>query len=146
LFDAICDVTEVPEAFEAMPPGSRAVELWTHRVDSLFLDAFGRPDANQDPPCERTPDTTMVQALHLMNAPGLHNKVASDTGRAARLAKGDQPPAAIVEELYLACYSRSPTSEELAATTALFSTGERRSIVEDLLWALINSPEFVFKD
>ncbi|MBX7074536.1 MAG: DUF1549 and DUF1553 domain-containing protein [Pirellulales bacterium] len=146
LFDAICDVTEVPESFEAMPSGSRAVELWTHRVDSLFLDAFGRPDANQDPPCERTPDTTMVQALHLMNAPGLHNKVVSDAGRAARLAKSDQPPAAIVEELYLACYSRPPTSEESAATTALFSTGERRPIVEDLLWALINSPEFVFKD
>ena len=36
---------------------------------SLFLDSFGRPDPNQDPPCERTTDTTVVQALHLMNSP-----------------------------------------------------------------------------
>ena len=67
LLDAVCDITGVPESFSAMPAGSRATQLWTHRVDSLFLDAFGRPDPNQDPPCERTGDTTMVQALHLMN-------------------------------------------------------------------------------
>lgn len=148
LLDAIVDVTETPESFAAMPSGSRAVEIWTHRVESQFLDAFGRPDANQDPPCERTGDTTMVQALHLMNAPGLHKKVAHDSGRAARLAQSDKPPMAIVEELYLACYSRYPTTAESAATTALFSAdgGNRRQVTEDLLWAMINSPEFVFKD
>ena len=53
LLDAVCDVTGVREEFGGMPPGSRAMEIWTHRVESLFLDAFGRPDANQDPPCER---------------------------------------------------------------------------------------------
>ncbi len=81
LLDAVCDITDVPESFPGMPPGSRAMEIWTHRVNSLFLDAFGRPDPNQDPPCERTPDTTVVQALHLMNAPNLHAKVTSDQGR-----------------------------------------------------------------
>ena len=64
-----------PKTFGGMPPGSRAIEIWTHRVESLFLDTFGRPDPNQDPPCERTADTTVVQALHLMNAPNLHRKV-----------------------------------------------------------------------
>ncbi len=54
--------------------------LWTVRTDSLFLDTFGRPDPNQDPPCERTPDTTVTQALHLMNAPALHAKITSDDG------------------------------------------------------------------
>lgn len=148
LLDAVGDVTEVRESFSAMPPESRAVEIWTHRVDSLFLDAFGRPDPNQDPPCERTADTTVVQALHLMNAPGVHRQVTSDDGRAARLAKSPLAPQQIVEELYLATYSRFPNSEELAATTALFAAdgGNRRSVIEDLMWALMNTPEFVFKD
>ena len=44
------------------------MEVWTARSQSVFLDSFGRPDPNQDPPCERTTDTTVVQALHLMNA------------------------------------------------------------------------------
>ncbi|MHB1556177.1 MAG: DUF1549 domain-containing protein [Isosphaeraceae bacterium] len=148
LLDAISDVTGVPDRFSAAPPGSRAAEIWTHRVPSLFLDTFGRPDPNQDPPCERTADTTVVQALHLMNAPELHNKVTSDDSRAAKLAKSSRSPRAIVEELYLLTYSRFPTEEEMAVGISLFEApgADRRAAVEDLLWALINSAEFLFKD
>ncbi|MGD9646675.1 MAG: DUF1549 domain-containing protein [Pirellulales bacterium] len=148
LLDAMCEVTGTPETFAAMPAGARAVELWTHRIDSLFLDAFGRPDANQDPPCERTSDSTVVQTLHLMNAPRLHEKVVGDGGRAARLAASELPPAQIVEELYLATYARLPSADELTAVLPLFgdSSDARRRATEDLLWALVNTPEFLFKD
>ncbi len=148
LLDAISDVTGVPDTFSAAPPGSRAAEIWTHRVPSLFLDTFGRPDPNQDPPCERTVDTTVVQALHLMNAPELHRKVTSDDGRAARLAKSGRSPRAIVEELYLLTYSRLPTEDERSVGVALFEApgADRRAAAEDLMWALINSAEFLFKD
>src|SRR5262249_47069057 len=104
LLDAVSDITGVPETFAAMPAGSRAMQLWTVRSQSVFLDSFGRPDPNQDPPCERTADTTVVQALHLMNAPGLHRKLTSDAGRAAQLAASKKTPAEIVDELYLLVY------------------------------------------
>jgi hypothetical protein len=148
LLDAIADVTEVPERFEAAPPRSRASAIWTHRVPSLFLDTFGRPDPNQDPPCERTPDTSVVQALHLMNAPGLNDKLSSDDGLVARLAASDEPPARVVEELYLRTFNRFPTDEERAIGIAVFAEpgATRRQAVADLLWAMINSAEFVFKD
>ncbi len=58
LLDAVCDITQVPETFSAAAPARRAMEFWTHADASLFLDTFGRPDPNQDPPCERTSDTT----------------------------------------------------------------------------------------
>ena len=148
LLDAACDITQVNENFEAMPPGSRSTQIWTHRIDSLFLDSFGRPDPNQDPPCERTSDTTVVQALHLMNSPALHKKVTSDKGRVADLAASDKTPAAIVEELYLLTYSRFPTAEESQVGQGLFTQKDvtRKQAIEDLLWALLNTPEFVFKD
>jgi hypothetical protein len=147
LLDAVCDVTGVPESLSAMPEGSRSIEIWTHRVDSLFLDAFGRPDANQDPPYERQPDSTMVQALHLMNAPALNEKITANSGRAAQLAASDKPAEAVVEDLYLLLYSRMPTDEERAAVTAAFAANpNRRQATEDLMWALMNSPEFIFKD
>ena len=148
LLDAISDVTQMPDSFAAAPPGSRASAIWTHRVPSLFLDTFGRPDPNQDPPCERTGDTSVVQALHLMNSAELHKKVTSDAGRAARLSKGKQSPRAIVEELYLLTYNRFPTEEESSVGISLFEgpRADRRMAVEDLLWALLNSAEFVFKD
>jgi hypothetical protein len=147
LLDAVCDVTGVAEEFAGMPPGARSVEIWTHRVNSLFLDAFGRPDANQDPPYERMPDSTIVQALHLMNSPDLHKKFTSETGRAAKLAASDKQPDEIVEELYLSVYSRFPSDEERQAVTEAFvANGNRRAATEDLMWALVNTPEFMFKD
>jgi hypothetical protein len=148
LLDAVCDITQVPEEFDAMPEGSRAAEIWTHRVSSLFLDSFGRPNPNEDPPCERTTDSTVVQILHLMNSPGLHAKVTSDAGRAAQLAASGKTPREIVEELYLLVYSRFPSTEESELALGIFKDGasERRKATEDLLWALINTPEFVFKD
>ncbi len=132
----------------AAPPNSRATAIWTHRTPSLFLDTFGRPDPNQDPPCERTSDTSVVQALHLMNSPELHRKITADSGRAALLAKGDKGADEIVEELYLLIYNRYPTDEERAIGRDVLARPRftRRESIEDLMWALINSAEFVFKD
>ena len=146
LLDAVCDATGVPEAYDGAPPGSRAVEIWTHRVPSTFLDTFGRPDPNQDPPCERTPETSVTQVLHLMNSPDLHRKVTDDDGHAARLAASDATPEAIVEDLYLRLYSREPTLEELRIALDVFEEPgiDRRRAAEDLLWALLNTAEFLF--
>jgi len=148
LLDMVSDATGVAEKFEAVPPGSRAVAVWTARSQSEFLDGFGRPDPNQDPPCERTTDTTVVQALHLLNSPNLHRKVTADAGRAAALATGSKSPAEIVDELYLRTYCRPPSESETAAGVKRFAApgATRRQAAEDLLWALINTPEFVFND
>jgi len=148
LLDAVSDITGIPETFTAMPANSRAMQLWTVRTQSVFLDNFGRPDPNQDPPCERTSDTTVVQVLHLMNAPNLHRKVTADGSRAATLAASTKTPAQIVEELYALVYSRTPSAEERAVGEKIFAEKgiTRRQATEDLLWALFNTPEFVFKN
>jgi len=146
--DAIDDVTGVPSSYAGMPPGSRAAQLWTHRTGSMFLDVFGRPDANQDPPCERIGDATVVQALHLMNSSHVHGKVTGDAGLPARLVAAGKKPEEIVEELYLAAYSRLPSAEERQAALAEFSRegAKPRAAAEDLLWALVNTPEFVYSN
>lgn len=148
LLDAVTDITGAPETFSAMPAGSRANQLWTTRVQSVFLDTFGRPNPNQDPPCERTSDTTVTQALHLMNAPQLHQRVTSDSSRAAQLAATNLSPDQFIEELYLLVYSRQPDEAERDIGRRLFAEKEtsRRQAAEDLMWALLNTPEFMFKD
>jgi hypothetical protein len=148
LLDAVSDVTGVGDSFAAMPADSRANQLWTTRVESVFLDTFGRPNENQDPPCERTTDTTVTQTLHLMNAPQLHQRVTSDAGRAAQLAASQRTPAEIIEDVYLLVYSRLPDDEERKIGLTLFGevNASRRQATEDLMWALINTPEFILKD
>jgi hypothetical protein len=147
LLDAVSDVTGIPESFAAMPPGSRAMELWTVRSQSLFLDSFGRPDPNQDPPCERTSDTTVVQALHLMNAPSVYRKLTADGSKPHLLSKTNKSPSELVDEIYLAVYARKPDDDERRiAEKSIQQSGNRRQAIEDLYWALMNTPEFVFKD
>ncbi len=148
LADAISDVTRIPDSFSGMPEGSRAIQAWTHRFASDFLDAFGRPDANQDPPCERLPQATMVQALHLMNAPAIQGKLADDHSLVARLSADPFTPELAIEQLYLAAYSRFPSNVEKQLLLELFSSPDtqRRPFMEDLLWSLINTPEFVYED
>lgn len=144
--DAVDDVTGMPSSYAGTPPDTRAAQLWTHRTGSTFLDVFGRPDPNQDPPCERITDATVVQAMHLMNGQHLHGKVTADAGRVARLAAGDATPEAIIDELYLAAYSRLPGQHEKQRLLAEFNRegATRRSVAEDVLWALLNTPEFVY--
>lgn len=144
LADALVDITGVSEKYAAMPPEGRASQLWTFRINALTLDTFGRPDPNQDPPCERLAEGAVTQALHMMNGAQLATKVADDQGRVAKLA-AEKSPEQIAEELYLACYSRFPTPAEQAVARDLFAgDANKRLAAEDLLWSLLNTPEFLF--
>ena len=141
--DAVADVTETAASLTGLPKGSRANQVWTTRVDSVFLDTFGRPNENQDPPCERTPDSTVTQALHLMNSRELDGRIRSDSSRAARLASSDAKEEQVVEELYLSTFSRLPSQQERDYAVGLLNDSEnRRVVIEDLMWAMINAPEF----
>jgi hypothetical protein len=148
LADAICDITRVPSQYSGAAAGTRSMQLWTVRTESEILDAFGRPDPNQDPPCERIPESTVVQALHLMNAPNIASKLTSDAGLCKALADSDRSPEQLVEELYLATYSRFPSPQEQAGLVAEFTKEkqDRRKLIEDILWSMLNSPEFTHKD
>ncbi|MBL6725551.1 MAG: DUF1553 domain-containing protein [Rubripirellula sp.] len=147
LLDAIADFTETSPNMNAMPPESRANQVWTTRVSSVFLDTFGRPNENQDPPCERTPDSTMTQSLHLMNSRELDSRIKSSEGRATRLAKSQASTQEVVEELYLAAFSRFPSDEERKFAIDLIDQNESKQTgIEDLMWAMINAPEFSIQD
>jgi hypothetical protein len=64
------------------------------------------------------------------------------------LASSDKPPAHIVEELYLVTFCRFPTAEETQALVAELEKPNvnRRQWIEDVLWSMLNSPEFTHKD
>lgn len=148
LSDAIADITGIPVRFDGMPPESRASQIWTYRSDSIFLDTFGRPNENQDPPCERTPDATVSQTLHLMNGLEIDRQIRSDESLAAKLAASDLSNAEIIEDLYLTVYSRFPTSDEQEVAEKVLASERkiRRARIEDLLWAMLNSPEFMIQN
>jgi hypothetical protein len=146
LLDAINDVTGVQDEFNGCPPGTRAIQTWSYKVRSHFMDAFGRPNSSSDCPCERDLRTSVVQSLHMMNSRALQTKLSDPAGRVKKLADDELRPEEVVTELYLAALSRFPSRSEMETAVATFS-GEkpsRQQTAEDVLWALLNSPEFVF--
>lgn len=148
LLDSVTLVTGIPQEFEAMPPDSSSRQIWTHRSDSLFLDTFGRPDPNQDPPCERTSDSTVVQSLHLMNSEQLYRDVTSDKAFAKQLADSGKDADTIAKDLYQKVLSRNPVDEETQLVRDLLAAegANRRQVIEDLVWAMLNSAEFSIQD
>jgi hypothetical protein len=150
LMDAVADVTGVADKFSGMTPGSRAVQTWNHKLKSDFLDAFGRPNASQECPCERDRKSSVTQALHLMNSSDLQTKLASKEGRLRKLADDNSlSDPELVRRIYLLTLNRLPEPEESAEALrylaeAAAQSGERAPGAEDLAWALINSAEFVF--
>lgn len=148
LADALDDVTGVATSYPGMPPGSRAMQAWSYKIDSPTMDAFSRPNSSSDCPCERDARPSIVQSLHLMNSRLLQEKLTSkdSAARTKQLAESELTPTEIVNELYLTCYARLPSDEESQIATGAFAAegATRRGATEDVLWSLLNSAEFVF--
>jgi hypothetical protein len=145
LADALAAATGTPTPFEGLPTGIRAAQLPDTAVPSYFLDLFGRPARSISCECERQDAPNIGQILHLMNNRTLSERIAAKEGRLASLLDSGAPNAKIVEELYLAAFSRPPTPEEREHAVGLLARAkERRHAAEDLFWALLNSREFLF--
>jgi hypothetical protein len=149
LLDGIDYVTGNPTIFKGLPAGSRAVQIPDNGVTSYFLAVFGKPDGESACECERSGDGSLAQALHLLNSPELQTKLASTDGRAASLTK-DATTAVQdkIRQVYLAALSRYPQPNELAAAEAHVRRADndeaRKRAYENILWALVNTKEFLF--
>jgi hypothetical protein len=147
LIDAICQATEVPERYPDFPLGTPAVALADGEYKHPFLEAFGRPVRASACECERDAQTNLSQALQLVSGPVVQGKVHSDAGRAARLAAAEVSADEVLDELFLATLCRTPRDEERRALVeSLGKAGDaRRAATEDILWLLVNHPEFLFQ-
>jgi hypothetical protein len=144
LLDAISDVTGVPERFPGRPPGTRAIAVWDNRLPSYFLEIFGRPERNSPCECGRSSEPTMAQALHLMNAPEVMAKVCHPEGRVSRVVRSGWPVHEMANALSLAALGRPARAKEFAIAQQLLADGQTEQAVQDFLWALLNSYEFIF--
>ncbi len=143
--DAIDFATGTQEKYPGLPLGTRAAQLPDPEVRSFLLDTFGRPARQVVCECERTTKPNIAQAMHLMNGDFLNKKIADANGRIEGLLKAKTKPDAAIEELYLATLSRTPTKEELAKAQSWVSSGTTpKDGLQDLLWVLLNSREFLF--
>jgi hypothetical protein len=146
LLDAISQVLDVPERFPHAPGSLRAAQLPGAAKEVSFLSTFGKPERLLTCECERSEATTLAQAFQMINGPTVRRKLdAADNRLGRRLAAG-AGDAELLEELYLAALCRKPNPAEQAALVAyLRRARDRRSAWEDVVWALLNSKEFLLR-
>jgi hypothetical protein len=145
LADALDAATGKQSRYGQLPTGTRAIQIPDSRIGSYLLDVFGRPKREIVCSCERDPQPNLSQMLNLVNGGDLNNRIASGDGRIAKALKANLTDDQIVTQLYLATLSRPPKPEELKLAQAqIKKTGDRKTALEDLLWAMINTQEFIF--
>lgn len=159
LLDSIDDLTGATTSFANLPPGTRAVALPDNSYNSAspLLQVFGRPDNLSVCECERVQSSSLAQSLHLINSSEIKSKLSVANGRAARLATLEISDEEKIAELYLSAFSRRPRPDELktavdylnepltdAAGKPIAKSVAARQNFQDLIWALMNSKEFLF--
>ena len=159
MLDAVDKLAGTQTDFANLPSGTRAVALPDNSYNNNpFLRVFGRPEGESVCECERIQSSSLAQSLFMINANDIRQKLANQsTGRAQRLANDKRPAKKKIEELYFAAFGRQPRPDELQ--TALNYLTEKRinaqgkpvdagraafENYQDLIWALMNSKEFLF--
>ena len=153
LIDAINDITgttdlytsAIPEPFTYMPRDVSAISLADGSIISPFLTLFGRSARATGAFNERSNKPTPSQWLHMLNSSAIYSKLVSGPKLTALFRSG-RPIPEIVDELYLTILSRSPTPEELQTCKEYIEKSRSRGeAMVDVAWALINSPEFLYR-
>ena len=150
LYDAVSQVTSTPAAFGGLPTDkhapNRAIMLPDEAFQSYFLDVFGRPQRISACECERVSEANLAQALHLLNSQEIQDKLTRANARADLLAKDARPDAEKIDELFMWVFARTPSAEhrQIAMEHITRHAANKKLAYENLLWALINTKEFVF--
>jgi hypothetical protein len=146
LLDALCDVTQVPEKYAGLPAGTRAIQLPDGEVNHPFLKAFGQPARELACECERESDSNLGQALQLINGPTINDKIRNPNNRLGKLIAAKKSDAEILNDIYVAALSRPPMPGEISAALGHVQKGaDKRKAWEDVLWAVLNTREFLFR-
>ncbi len=148
LIDAISFITNVPSDY----PSANTPEIVSHQAMAMpgipkgpgFLRTFGKPNRLLICECERSNQVSLVQSLSLANGGEVQGKISSDRNIIGQLLSDSIAPEAAIEEIFMRALARTPVEAEwLAFREMLVSQVSPRRVLEDVLWAVINSKEFV---
>jgi hypothetical protein len=156
LLDCQSQVAGVPLKFNGYPAGLRSAQLpgvrpeakGKRRANQLdqFLEVFGKPPRLLTSEMERSCECNMGQAFQLISGPTVNDLIAEKDNRIAQLMAAGKSNRQIVEELYWISLTSAPGDEELSRSVAYVEGAKDRRIeLEDILWGLLNSKDFVFR-
>ena len=144
LLDAVAVSTGTKSSFAGLPKGMRAVDAPDGMVEgNEFLSLFGRPKRQSACECERTSNLTLAHAMNLINGTMISDALQSPDNQLSKLVQSDTDNKQLVQDVYL-CVLNRPATEKEAVTVDFSASANRLETAQDLAWALMNSPAFLF--
>jgi hypothetical protein len=132
---------ETDPRWKSLPPSFiRASEMPLPLPLGHFLRQFGQSDRREIDAFSRDPNTT--HSLALMNGDLTTRALSDDSYLSRQLAASNLVGEKRTQLIYRAILVRSATTEELAELAAM--TKGSPTPEQDIIWALLNSPEFLF--
>jgi hypothetical protein len=144
LMDAVKFVTGAKIQFGGIPKGMRAIDVPDGMVEGNdFLALFGRPKRESACECERSSNVTFSHALSLINGDVIGAAVGDPSSRLNQFVEREKSDKKVIDEIYYSVLSRPPTPKEEVELN-LGEGSKRVEAAQDLTWALLNSPSFIF--
>jgi hypothetical protein len=136
LVDSIFMATNSEKAAPNPEEKRRMYEQWLR----AFTVNFGDDEGN-----EATFNGTVVQALMMMNGPLLNEAIKPKQGGTLQAMARHTNNAKRLEFLFLCALTRPPTSREIQEANKILAVGGKEPTApwQDILWALLNSNEFI---
>ncbi len=139
--DSISQATGVAQKFRGHPPETRAMQVYAG--STYMLSSFGR--LNRDIICEREAQPDIAQTMHMISGDTIAAKINSPQSAIAVWASDPSlTNEQIIEKLFLRTLARFPRTDERDALLAAITAGERLPVLQDALWAILNSKEFLY--
>jgi hypothetical protein len=146
LLDSLVQATGVPERFGGAPAGFSAKQLPDAEVQNEVLNLFGKPQRVEACECERDDGCNMLQALQFINGDTIMSRINAGNGRLAELLKQKMSDEQLIEQMYLWTLCRRPSDKERQVSLKVFQSygqAKRTDAAQDLMWALLNSKDFL---
>ena len=106
---------------------------------------FGRAPREIPCECERAAEVSLAQTLNLVNGPTVADAIVHPQGVVATAIAGGASNNDLITTVYLSTLNRMPTPAELEQSAKYMETvPDRLEAAQDLMWALLNSPAFLF--
>ena len=136
---------KIPEPFTHIPPGKRTISLADGSITIPFLDTFGRPSRDTGLESDRRTEITEAQRMHMINSTDVNDWINKSRRFRIPAKKNKQGGIASIRLAWLTILSRYPTESEIQTVKELFGTEgtNKRQAEQDLIWALINTKEFL---
>jgi hypothetical protein len=152
-YDAVVLATASDDALKALhadPAGTRAIGVAScfasaRDGSNYAVNLFGKPPRTINCDCERSAEPSLLQTVYLRNDQEVLKLLDRKDGWLQQIARSKvRDPDELIRQAYLRTLSRLPDEREAAvAKKHLAEASDMMTGLRDLLWALVNTKEFI---